>query len=296
MILTFEFVFVSKLARNSSQDLTTQMTDFKLLVLDVDGTLIGKGAYPTPRVTDAIAAVKARGIGVALSTGRATEACYHLLKHLKLDGLHVVFDGAAVVEWPSNDIIFLRALPPSAGQRLIELARENDLFLEIYAHDFYFIEKEGELANHQRQKLQITPLVTDLMRLINRVKIVKGQLLAVNAEEKRRADLVSAEMEELCKMSWSLDPSNGIYFGNAVSRQVSKAKALRDMIDYLGIEFENILAVGDSYNDLSTFEVAGVKVAMGNAPDSLQQLADWVAPPVDEDGVAAMIERFILQQ
>ena len=132
------------------------------------------------------------------------------------------------------------------------------------------------------------------MRLINRVKIVKGQLLAANADEKRRADIVSQEMEHYCSMSWSLDPSNGIYFGNAVSRLVSKAKALRDMIDYLGISFGQILAVGDSFNDLSTFEVAGTKVAMGNAPDSLKTLADWVAPPVDQDGVAAVIEKFIL--
>ena len=58
------------------------MTDFKLLVLDVDGTLIGKGAYPSPQVTEAIAAAKEKGVAVALSTGRATEACYHLLKHL----------------------------------------------------------------------------------------------------------------------------------------------------------------------------------------------------------------------
>ena len=233
-------------------------------------------------------------VAVALSTGRATEACYHLLKHLKLNGLHVVFDGAAVVEWPSNDLIFLRALSPLAGQRLIELAREHDLFLEIYAHDFYFIEKEGALADHQREKLQITPLVTDLMRLVNRVKMVKGQLLAADAEEKRRADVVSQEMEQYCKMSWSLDPSNGIYFGNAISRLVSKAKALRDMIDYQGVSFDEILAVGDSFNDISTFEVAGTTVAMGNAPEALKQLADWIAPPVDQDGVAAVIEKYIL--
>ena len=270
------------------------MTNYKLLVLDVDGTLIGQGAYPSPRVTAAVAAARAKGVGVALGTGRATEACYHLLRHLKLDGLHVMFDGAAVTEWPSNDIIFLRALPPSAAQRLIELAREYDLFLEIYAHDFYFIEKEGALADHQRQKLQINPLVTDLMRLVNRVKMVKGQLLAADAAQKDRADLVSAQIEQYCKMSWSLDPSNGIYFGNAVARTVSKAKALRDMLDYLGIEFEQVLAIGDSFNDMSTFEVAGTCVAMGNAPDSLKQLAHWVAPPVDQDGVAAAIEKFIL--
>jgi Cof subfamily protein (haloacid dehalogenase superfamily) len=270
------------------------MTDYKLLVLDVDGTLIGKGAYPSPRVTEAVRAARAKGIEVALGTGRATEACYHLFRHLGLAGLHVVFDGAAVIDWPSNDIVFLRALPPPAAKRLIELAREQDLFLEIYAHDFYFIEKEGELADHQRNKLQINPLITDLLSLVDRIKIVKGQLLAVDAEEKLRADVVSAEMEQYCKMSWSLDPSNGIYFGNAVSRTVSKAKALRDMIDYLGVSFDQILAVGDSFNDLPIFEVAGTSVAMGNAPDSLKQLADWIAPTVEEDGVATVIEKFIL--
>ncbi len=121
------------------------MTDYKLLVLDVDGTLIGHGAYPSSRVAEAVQKVKERGITVALGTGRASEACYHLLRSLELDGLHIVFDGAAVVEWPSNDLIFLQALPPRAMQRLVELSRQYDLFLEIYAHDFYFIEKDRKL-------------------------------------------------------------------------------------------------------------------------------------------------------
>ena len=270
------------------------MINCKLLVLDVDGTLIGQGAYPSPRVVEAIAAAKAKGVKVTLGTGRASEACYHLLRHLNLDGLHIFFDGAAVVEWPSNEIIFLQALPPRAAQRLIELSREYDLFLEIYAHDFYFIEKDGPLAEHQRQKLQITPLVTDLMSLVNRVKMVKGQLLAVDAEEKRRADLITQEMKKLCKMSWSLDPSNNIHFGNAISRFVSKGSALRDIFDYLDIDASQVLAIGDSFNDLPIFEVAGTKVAMGHAPESLRQMANWVAPTVEEDGVAVAIEKFIL--
>ena len=216
------------------------------------------------------------------------------MKHLNLDGLHIFFDGAAVVDWPSNDIVFLQALPPRAAQRLIELSREYDLFLEIYAHDFYFIEKDGKLADHQRQKLQINPLVTDLMSLVNRVKMVKGQLLAVDLEEKRRADLITQEMKTFCKVSWNLDPSNDIYFGNAISRYVSKGSALRDVIDYLGLKASQVMTIGDSFNDLPIFEVAGTKVAMGHAPESLRQLADWVAPPVEEDGVAAAIEKFIL--
>jgi hydroxymethylpyrimidine pyrophosphatase-like HAD family hydrolase len=132
------------------------------------------------------------------------------------------------------------------------------------------------------------------MSLVNRVKVVKGQLLAADAEQKRRADLVTIEMNAYCKVAWSLDPSNGIYFGNAVSRSASKASALQDLVDYLGIRIEQTLAIGDSYNDLDIFKVAGAKVAMGHAPDSLKEIADWTAPSVDDDGVAVAIEKFIL--
>lgn len=270
------------------------MTSYKLLVLDVDGTLIGHGAYPSARVAEAVKAAKQTGITVALGTGRASEACYHILRQLELDGVHIVFDGAAIVEWPSNDLISLQALPPRATQRIIELTRQYDLFLEIYAHDFYFIEKDNELAEHQRGKLQLNPLVTNLMSLVNRVKVVKGQVLAANADQKERADIVTQEMEEYCKISWSLDPSNGIYFGNALSRYVSKGNALKEVVDYLGIDLSETIAVGDSYNDIGIFKVAGTKVAMGHAPESLKALADWIAPSVDEDGVAATIEKFIL--
>lgn len=272
----------------------TKMTNFKLLVIDVDGTLVGHGAYPSPRVTEAILAAKNNGITVALGTGRASEACYHLLRHLKLDGLHIVFDGAAVVEWPSNDIVFLQALPPRATERAIELTRQYDLFFEIYAHDFYFIEKDGALAQHQREKLQLNPLVTDLMALVNRVKVVKGQVIAANADEKQRADLFSQEMEKYCKISWSLDPSNGMYFGNAVARTVSKGGALQEMADYLNIDTSETLVIGDSYNDMGSFKVAGTAVAMGHAPDELKELANWIAPDVKNDGVAATIEKFLL--
>lgn len=266
----------------------------KLLVLDVDGTLIGRGAYPTPRVTQAIHTARQKGIAVALGTGRASEGCYHLLKHLCLDKLHIFFDGAAVVEWPSNDIIYLQALPPPACQRLIELARQYELFLEIYAHDFYFTEQDGYLVEQQRQKLQITPLITNLMSLVGRIKIVKGQLLATTPAEKKRAELICQEMDPLCKMSWSLDPSNNIYFINAISRSVSKGDTLHTVADYLGVALDQIIAIGDSFNDLPIFEVVGTSIAMGHAPEPLKQLATWVAPSVEEDGVAVAIEEFIL--
>ena len=292
--MTFYFSTVSRLPIQPVIKGMILKPEYKFLILDVDGTLIGHGAYPTQRVVEAVKAAQATGITVALGTGRASEACYHLLRLLDLNGLHIFFDGAAVVEWPSNEIIILRALPPRATEQIIRLARKYDLFLEIYAHDFYFIENDNELAQHQRLKLQLNPLVTDLTSLVDRVKVVKAQLLAADADQKRRADIVSAEMEGYCKMAWSLDPSNGIYFGNAINSSASKGSALQDLVDYLGGDINQTLAIGDSYNDLNIFKVAHTTIAMGHAPASLKAMADWVAPSVNDDGVAVAIEKFIL--
>ena len=118
--------------------------------------------------------------------------------------------------------------------------------------------------------------------------------MAANKEEKKRADLFTEEMEKLCKISWSLDPSNGIYFGNTVARFVSKGGALKEMADYMGIDMSETLVIGDSYNDMGSFKAAGTAVAMGHAPDTLKELADWIAPDVMNDGVAAAIEHFLL--
>lgn len=270
------------------------MTKYKLLILDVDGTLVGNGPYPSEAVINAVLAAKAKGITVALGTGRASEACYHLLERMNLNGVHVFFDGAAVVDWPSRDIVFLEALPPQAAYRFIELARISGLFAEIYAHDFYFIEEENELSKHQQSKLQLQPIVTDLISLAKRIKIVKGQVIATNEAQKKRADELTQQMESLCKISWSFDYSNGMYFGNAVSRFASKGEALRKMIDYLSLTPDQTIAIGDSFNDMSTFEVVQTAVAMGHAPDELKAMADWVAPSIHEDGVAAAIEQFLL--
>ena len=132
------------------------------------------------------------------------------------------------------------------------------------------------------------------MTLVGRIKIVKGQILATNHDEKLRAEELSQKMAPYCKMSWSFDRSNNTYFINAVARSVSKGESLCNVVDYLGIDLSQVIAIGDSFNDLPVFQIAGLSIAMGNASDSLKELADWVAPSVENDGVAVAIEKFIL--
>lgn len=267
---------------------------FRLLLVDVDGTLVGKDVYPTPRVAAAIAAARQSNVAVALSTGRATEACYHLLRQLELQGMHIFFNGAAIIDWPENDTIYLRSLPPEPARRLVHLAREYDLFLEIYSHNYYFVERDDEITEHQRHKLAIEPVITDLEKLCGRLKIVKAQLVAPDEGAKEAARVVSEKMEGMCAMGLSIDPSNNWGFVNAIARNVSKGLAVRHLADYLGIQAEDIMAVGDSYNDIEVFREAGFSVALEPAPPELTEAADAIVPSVEHDGLAIAIEEFIL--
>jgi Cof subfamily protein (haloacid dehalogenase superfamily) len=267
---------------------------YRLLLVDVDGTLVGPDTYPTERVTAAIRAVRERGVAVSLCTGRATEACYHLLRHLQLQDIHIFFNGAAIIEWPGNDAIYLRALPPEPARRLVHLAREHDLFLEIYSHNYYFVEHDNAITENQRRKLAIEPVITDLVSLCGRLKIVKAQLVAPDDAAKEAARLVSAKMAGLCEMGLSIDPSNNWAFVNAIARNVSKGLAVQHLSDYLGVRRAEIMAVGDSYNDIDVLQVAGFSVALEPAPPELRAAADAIVPGVREDGLAIAIEKYIL--
>ena len=83
-------------------------------------------------------------------------------------------------------------------------------------------------------------------------------------------------------------------FVEIISPRVSKGRGVAHLADLYGVSRAQTIAVGDSGNDLSMVQWAGLGVAMGNASADVKAVADWIAPPVSEDGVAAVIERFVL--
>ncbi|MGC8713558.1 MAG: HAD-IIB family hydrolase, partial [Leptodesmis sp.] len=84
-------------------------------------------------------------------------------------------------------------------------------------------------------------------------------------------------------------------FFEATNPLVNKGTAVQYLAEeYLGLKPENVMTIGDNFNDVEMIQYAGIGVAMGNAPDGVKAMADWVAPTVEEDGVVAAIEQFLL--
>jgi Cof subfamily protein (haloacid dehalogenase superfamily) len=267
--------------------------NYKLLVVDVDGTLLGRGMKISVENKRALDQARRSGVMVALSTGRAVKACTSVLEQLALDGYHIFFDGALVSDLGSE--VYAQPLERGVVGEAVDLARSLDIDLELYSAANYFIERETWSSDVHRQFFGIEPTVVDFSGLWRRERIIKAGLASVNTKQVAKASNFSARFEGRLHFSIARSPAfPGVEFTNVVAPEVSKGRALEALALHLGISLSEVMAVGDGTNDISLLAKAGLAVAMDNAPDEVKAVADHVAPDVDRNGLAAAVERFLL--
>jgi len=115
---------------------------YKLLVVDIDGTLLGKDGSISDRDREALTRVSDSGIHVSLSTGRVVQACLKIISQLSLDGEHIFFDGALVYDPGKNKEIYVKPINEEVLRQAIEFVHLNDIYLELYSATHYFTERE----------------------------------------------------------------------------------------------------------------------------------------------------------
>jgi len=266
---------------------------YKLLVVDIDGTLLSRERKISAENKGAIDRARRLGIGVALSTGRAVLACRSILDQLALDGYHIFFDGALVSDLGKE--VYARPLDSEVVRDAIDFARSNKIDLELYSTGQYFVERETWSTNAHRQFFGIEPSVVDFAGLWERERIIKGGLASVSPEQMTRAREFYARFSNRLHFSLARSPAfPDVEFTNVVAPEVSKGRALEALTLHLGVPLSEVMAVGDGTNDISLLAKAGLAVAMDNAPDELKAVADHITPDVDQDGLALAIERFLL--
>lgn len=129
----------------------------------------------------------------------------------------------------------------------------------------------------------------------NKERIVKGGLTLSSPEEVARAESFCLRFKDSLRFSWAKTPAYpDIDFVNIIHPEVSKGKALTALTSYMGISLGEVVAVGDGVNDLPFLSVAGLAIVMGNAPDEVKKVADYVTLDVDKSGLAVAINRFLL--
>jgi len=266
---------------------------YKLLVVDIDGTLVGKDGTIPAEERDVLAKVSDLGIQVSLSTGRAAQACLPIIDQLSLDGYHIFFDGALVSNL--GEEVYVEPLDSGVVREAVEFVQRNDIYLELYSATHYFVERETWATEIHRQYFKLEPTVVDFADLWSGERIIKGGLITSSPEEAVKARSFCLQFDQSLHFSVARSPAfPGVEFINVVAPGVSKGKALEALASHLGISMAEVMAVGDGINDIPLLSLAGLTVAMDNAPAEVKAVAHHITLDVDHSGLAAAINRFLL--
>jgi len=268
---------------------------YKLLVIDVDGTIVDGSGNICRRDITAINKATEKGVKVALSTGRVPLACNTILAELNLNGNHIYFDGALVYNPGLGDRIHCQPVNRGSVLKAIEYSRDTDTYLELYTHDKFYADKSNWTDEVHKKFFGVSIQLEDLVKIGRTEDVLKMETIARSPGEYDKASAIQQWFGDSLRFSIARSPAfPGVDFVNIIEPGTSKGSALVKLAGHLDIDLDDVIAVGDGLNDLSLIETAGFGVAMGNAFQEVKSVADWITDNVEAGGVARVIEEFIL--
>jgi Cof subfamily protein (haloacid dehalogenase superfamily) len=259
--------------------------------MDLDGTLMDDDMIlKSERVRQAIAAAQERGVVATLATGRMFDFLLPFARDLGITAPLICYQGGLIQAPDAKEPIYRATMEPALVRQVLTLKSRRGWHFVLYAGDDVFLDEKRHPDQFYRDMLgERLVWVDDLSPVLDQHEPVKF-LVFVKPEE---AENILTELRQQFADRMELTRSHAkIVEGNPLG--VSKGDALRLLAKHLGIPQAEVMAIGDQENDMPMITWAGFSVAMGNGSPVVKAAADWVAPPVTEDGAAVAIERFIL--
>jgi Cof subfamily protein (haloacid dehalogenase superfamily) len=267
----------------------------ELIALDIDGTLIGDDLVIGPDTRTAVRGALSRGVQISIVTGRMVSSAMRFARELGLTGPVVGYQGGLIRSMPEPDSgrlgRLLRHTPINAptAREIVEWAMEQGLDPHINHLERFILRADDPRADDYsafmgaRAEL-VSDLVGSIRHPVTKVLAVGEPPLPVEL-----APLARSRFEGFADVTIS-HPR----FLEFVAPGVSKGRAVRYLARRLRVKLGATLAIGDQWNDLEMLAEVGHGAAMPSAPDAVQAVARYIAPPLGEEGVARMIEALVL--
>lgn len=266
---------------------------YRLLATDLDGTLVTEDKRVTERTKQAVQAMIRQGGTVVLSSGRPSYGVWYVAKELglpEMGGYILAYNGGELLDCKSGETKFSVRIPPEKIPEIIRLARRYKTAILTYEGEYVVTESpddfyvQGE-ARNTRMKVKGVPDLSSYLVF----PIVK--LMMVGTEEQ------ILRMEPVVREA--LGPEFSVFRSEAYHLEIlpagiDKGSGLLKTLEYLGISGEETISCGDYDNDIPMNEVAGLGVAMENGCPEIKAKADYITCSNEKDGVAAVIEKFVL--
>jgi Cof subfamily protein (haloacid dehalogenase superfamily) len=284
---------------SSQAAISTDPALIRLLVLDIDGTIAGESNQVREPVKQAVRAAQAKGVQVAIATGRMYQSALRFHQAIGATLPLMSYQGAFIKDPATETLHRHWTLSKPLALQLLDHFEEPELLdllsVHFYINDQLYVRKITPETRIYADRSEVTPIeVGDLRTVLNAEAIEPTKVLALCDDSDVIAKLLGNLQTRYTPAELYLTTSIATFF-EAANPLVNKGTAVRYLAEeYLGLKPENVMTVGDNFNDVEMLEYAGIGVAMGEAPDAVKAIANWVAPSVEDDGAVAAIEAFIL--
>ena len=267
---------------------------YKLLVLDVDGTLLNEEKAISKRTLAALLKVQQMGVRIALASGRPTYGLLPIAKSLELGlygGFILSYNGSQIIDAKNGEVLFERRINPEMIPYIEKKASKNGFALFTYHDDTLLTNNPDNVHVQEEATLNNLKLITE-EEFSTAIDFAPCKCMLVSDDEEALTDLENYWKKRLDGVLdvFRSEP----YFLEVVPCTVDKANTLAVLLEYLDIRRDEVLAIGDGVCDVAMIQLAGMGVAMGNSVDSVKICADYTTDTNGNDGVAQAVEKLIL--
>ncbi|MBQ1234434.1 MAG: HAD family phosphatase [Oscillospiraceae bacterium] len=262
--------------------------NYRLMAVDMDGTLLNSENQITPVTEAAIKQAMEKGLKFTLCTGRPLQGVLRYVEQLQLDCPIITYNGAMIVHSGSGEVLFSQNMDSDEARRVWDIADKAGMAVFVWSAGELFARAPGEkVAFYEEITKTKAKEIVDFEELVQR-----GVTKLLWYDEPKSLDGWVDDLKGAGFEKTTFTKSRA-YFLEFFSAYTSKAVAMEKLGEYYGIDKSEMIAVGDQTNDLPMIEYAGLGVAMGNAVDAVKAVAGYITDTNENDGVAKVIEKFI---
>ena len=286
-----------RLLKNSH--LADSVPKLKLIALDLDGTIISNAVDYSEKTVEVINAAAEKGVNVAVCTGRVLGEIPQAIRDIEGVRYFITSNGSSIINKAGN-IIYSDTIEKDVAEEVLEILSEYDVLIDLY------IDGKGYMQSSDLEKLEHYNVTDGFDEVLRTSRVLKDDIMAFYRETDpslEKINLFFADKKERGEAMYRisrLDIPPRIAYSMEYNLEITsntccKGQGLTYLADLLGVRMSEVMAIGDSNNDISMLKLAGVSVAMGNSPKSVKDTAVYVTDTCENDGAVKAIKKFVLR-
>lgn len=268
----------------------------RLILSDIDGTILDDKHQLDSELSETVAALKAKNIPFVLASARSPHGMFPLARELHLsDSPLACYNGALIVEGSQEHFQTLmeHSLDKTDVKRVVDVVRRefSHIALNVYSGGDWIVDKRNKWVEIEAGITKETPLVGELDKLLADSKRPVHKLLLIAEADDIKELLAHLKTLSFADASFYLSKANYL---EVISKSVSKENALTEIAAYYHVPLTAAMTIGDNFNDLPMLKLAGLGVAMGNAPQAVKDEADQETASNNDNGASKAIRDYAL--